>query len=166
MRSPLLVVLACVLAVGLLVMACSKESKEAKTEKHQTATEQKTEVAKPKIETQAGKVEVSKGGEETSSSPSSRTHAKLPNLVDLGRNTCIPCKMMAPILEELKKEYEGRVIVEVIDLREDREAARKYRIRVIPTQILFDANGNEVWRHEGYIPKEKLEAKLAEVVVK
>ncbi len=91
---------------------------------------------------------------------------KLPKMVDLGRNTCIPCKMMAPILDELKKEYEGRAIIEVIDLREDMDAARRYRIRVIPTQIFFDADGKEVWRHEGYMPKDQIVAKLAELGAK
>lgn len=90
---------------------------------------------------------------------------KLPKMVDLGRDTCVPCKMMAPILEELKKEYEGKAMIEVIDLRHDMEAARRYRIRVIPTQIFFDAEGNEVWRHEGYMPKQQIVAKLAELGV-
>ncbi|MGQ9603479.1 MAG: thioredoxin family protein [bacterium] len=90
---------------------------------------------------------------------------KLPKMVDLGRDTCVPCKMMAPILEELKKEYEGKAMIEVIDLRHDMDAARRYRIRVIPTQIFFDAEGNEVWRHEGYMPKQQIVAKLAELGV-
>jgi thioredoxin 1 len=44
------------------------------------------------------------------------TTAKLPRLVDLAAGKCIPCKMMAPILEELKKEYAGRMNVEFIDV--------------------------------------------------
>jgi thioredoxin 1 len=82
--------------------------------------------------------------------------AKLPRLVDLGANTCIPCKMMAPILEELKQEYRGSLIVEVIDLREDREAAKEYGVRVIPTQIFYDASGTERFRHEGFMSKEAI----------
>ncbi|HNW91739.1 MAG TPA: thioredoxin family protein [bacterium] len=82
--------------------------------------------------------------------------ARLPRLVDLGRGTCIPCKMMAPILEQLKTEYAGRVVVEVIDLSENMAAAQQYGIRSIPTQIFFDASGNEVSRHEGFLPKEDI----------
>ena len=91
---------------------------------------------------------------------------KLPRLVDLGAGTCIPCKQMAPILEELKKEYEGRVIVEVIDVNENPKEADKYGIRVIPTQILFDADGKEVGRHEGFITKEDLVKAFEQVGVK
>lgn len=94
------------------------------------------------------------------------TNKKLPRLVDLGAGTCIPCKEMAPILEELKKEYEGRVIVDVIDVNESPKEASKYGIRVIPTQILFDAEDKEVGRHEGFIPKADLIKAFEQVGVK
>jgi len=81
---------------------------------------------------------------------------KLPRLVDLGAGKCIPCKMMAPILEELKKEYRGRLEVEVIDVWEDPQAGQRYGIRVIPTQIFYDASGKEVFRHEGFLSKEDI----------
>lgn len=77
----------------------------------------------------------------------------LPRLVDLGSTTCIPCKQMAPILEELKAEYAGKVDVEFINVNEDAEAASRYGIMVIPTQIFFDSAGEEVYRHEGFMPK-------------
>jgi len=93
------------------------------------------------------------------------TAGALPRLVDLGKGTCIPCKMMAPILEELGREYQGRAVVEVIDLREDGQAASKYGIRVIPTQIFFDSEGKEVWRHEGFLPKDQIVAKFTEMGV-
>jgi len=89
--------------------------------------------------------------------------ATLPRLVDLGRGKCIPCKMMAPILEELKHEYAERFAVDVIDVGENRDAAAKYGIRVIPTQIFFDASGNERFRHEGFMSKEDILAKWEEL---
>ncbi|MCK5684153.1 thioredoxin family protein [bacterium] len=92
--------------------------------------------------------------------------AKLPRLVDLGRGTCIPCKMMTPILEELKKDYKDRVIVDYIDIGEKPEEAKKYGVRVIPTQILFDSAGKEVFRHEGFIPKKELITKFESIGVK
>jgi len=166
-RVQLGIVLVCVLGISLLVLSCAKDKKEAGEEATRAEAGQQAKVGTPGVETQAGKLEVGQRVQEGSAAnkvESEKTSSvRLPRLIDLGRNTCIPCKMMAPILEELKKEYEGRAIVEVIDLRENRDAARKYRIRVIPTQILFDRDGNEVWRHEGYIPKEQLETKLAEV---
>jgi thioredoxin 1 len=56
-------------------------------------------------------------------------------------------------------------VVEVIDLRDHREAAGEYGIRVIPTQIFFDAEGKEVWRHEGFLAKEDIVAKFTEIGV-
>jgi thioredoxin 1 len=90
---------------------------------------------------------------------------QVPRLVDLGKGTCIPCKKMAPILEELEREYQGRAVVEVIDLRDDPGAAREYGIRLIPTQIFYDGAGEEVWRHEGFLPKDAITAKFSEMGV-
>jgi thiol-disulfide isomerase/thioredoxin len=70
---------------------------------------------------------------------------------------------MAPILEELKKEYEGRLQVDFIDVWKDESAGGRYAIRVIPTQIFFDASGKELWRHEGFISKEDILAKWKEL---
>jgi thioredoxin 1 len=94
-----------------------------------------------------------------------RDATALPRMVDLGKETCIPCKMMAPILEELKREYEGRAVIEVIDLRDRPDAAGHYGIRVMPTQIFFDSNGDEVWRHEGFLSKQAIVEKLEEMGV-
>jgi thioredoxin 1 len=91
---------------------------------------------------------------------------KMPRVVDLGADKCIPCKKLAPILEELKKEYEGRVAVEFIDVWKDPKAGEPYKIRLIPTQVFFDAEGREVWRHEGFLPKEDFVAKFKELGVK
>jgi thioredoxin 1 len=88
------------------------------------------------------------------------TSARLPELVDLGSNYCIPCKKMAPILAELATEYGGRVKVTVIDVKEDREAGRRHGIRVIPTQIFFDAQGREVRRHEWFLAKRDIVAQF------
>jgi thioredoxin 1 len=78
-----------------------------------------------------------------------------PKLLDLGADKCIPCKEMAPILEELKKEYAGVLEVEFIDVwkPENQQAAIKYGIKNIPTQIFFETDGNELWRHVGFISK-------------
>ncbi|RPJ41497.1 MAG: thioredoxin, partial [Candidatus Latescibacterota bacterium] len=57
---------------------------------------------------------------ESASAPTGRQSAgEIPRLVDLGSTTCVPCKMIAPILEELQTEYEGRFGVEVIDIKAD-----------------------------------------------
>ena len=91
--------------------------------------------------------------------------AKLPRLVDLGADKCIPCKKMAPILKELRAEYAGRAIVDFIDVWKNPAPGREYGIRVIPTQIFFDRDGKEVWRHEGFLSKEAIIAKFKELGV-
>ncbi len=79
----------------------------------------------------------------------------VPRLVDLGAAKCIPCKLMAPILDKLKKDFASKLEVEFIDVwvKQNAPFARKYGIRVIPTQIFLDAAGKELWRHEGYISR-------------
>jgi thioredoxin 1 len=80
----------------------------------------------------------------------------LPRLIDLGADQCIPCKMMAPILDDLKKEYDGRMEVVFIDVWKKREEAGRYGIQLIPTQIFYGADGKELHRHQGFIGKEEI----------
>lgn len=74
-------------------------------------------------------------------------------LVDLGARKCIPCKAMAPILEELRSEYAGRFDVTFIDVWQDPGAAAAFRIHMIPTQIFYGPDGRELARHEGFMSK-------------
>jgi len=90
---------------------------------------------------------------------------KLPQLVDLGASSCIPCKMMVPILEDIKKEYAGRLKVVFIDVRENPDAGREYGIRIIPTQIFYNASDNEMFRHEGFMSKKDILAKWKDLGV-
>jgi thioredoxin 1 len=89
-------------------------------------------------------------------SATSPTPQKLPKLLDLGATKCIPCKKMAPILEELKKEYAGKMEVEFVDVWQNPDAGNQYGIRLIPTQIFYDATGKELFRHEGFFGKEDI----------
>jgi thioredoxin 1 len=91
---------------------------------------------------------------------------KTPRVIDLGADKCKACKELAPILEQLRKEYEGRVTVDFIDVWKNAKAGEPYKIRVIPTQVFFDKEGKEVWRHEGFLPKADFIAKFAELGVK
>ncbi len=76
-----------------------------------------------------------------------------PMVIDLGARTCIPCKKMAPILEGLSKEYQGKANVLFIDVHDDQPAAQKFRVQMIPTQIFFNVQGKEVKRHTGFLDK-------------
>ncbi len=63
---------------------------------------------------------------------------------------------MAPILQELAEEYKGRVIIRIIEIYDERELTRVNRIRLIPTQIFFDSNNREIYRHEGFMDREQI----------
>lgn len=102
------------------------------------------------------------GSDATESVPREKA---LPRLVDLGADKCIPCIMMAPILEELREEYKGRLEVTFIDVWKNPGAGRRYGIRVIPTQIFIDASGRELFRHEGFYSKEDILSKWRELGV-
>jgi thioredoxin 1 len=89
----------------------------------------------------------------------------LPRLVDLGADQCIPCKMMKPVLDELTREYAGQLEVVFIDVWKNRAEGPRYGIRVIPTQIFYDAAGRERFRHEGFMAKKDILAKWRELGV-
>lgn len=89
-----------------------------------------------------------------------------PTVIDLGARTCIPCKKMAPILEGLSKEYQGKANVLFIDVREDSAAGDRFKVRMIPTQIFFNAQGKEVNRHIGFMDKADLVKELKTAGVK
>jgi thioredoxin 1 len=82
--------------------------------------------------------------------------SQLPKLLDLGADKCIPCKMMAPILEELRDEYAGKLDVQFVDVWQNPDIAKQYGLQQIPTQIFFDASGKEVFRHTGFFSKEEI----------
>ncbi len=108
-------------------------------------------------------------GEKTSADPGARSAAAqvapasaarpVPRLVDLGAGKCVPCKAMAPILEQLRADYAGRLEVTFIDVWQKPDEARTYGIGMIPTQIFYAADGRELARHQGFIGREEILAK-------
>ena len=86
----------------------------------------------------------------------------LPVLIDLGADQCIPCKAMKPILDDLAQNYRSRFKTRFIDVWKNPDDAKKYNINLIPTQIFFDADGRELFRHEGFFSKEDILAKWKE----
>jgi thioredoxin 1 len=86
----------------------------------------------------------------------------LPVMIELGSDQCIPCKMMTPILEELKTEYVDILKVHFLDVRKLPALSKIYGIKLIPTQIFYDASGKELFRHEGFYSKEDILAKWRE----
>ena len=146
----ILVLILSLLLATLLAVGCGGEdrSDEVRTETAEADT----------VATYATPARAKSGGEDQRNG--------LPRIVDLGKGECVPCKMMAPILEELAEEYRGSVVIEVIDIGDKPEAVKQYGMRVMPTQVFFDAAGSEVWRHEGFLARETIIEKLHEMGVK
>jgi thioredoxin 1 len=92
----------------------------------------------------------------TSENFSSLKNGDMPLVVDFWATWCGPCRMMAPIIEELAKEYEGKAIIGKCDVEENEELATEYGIRNIPT-ILFFKQGEVVEKVVGFQQKPKIQ---------
>jgi thioredoxin 1 len=82
-----------------------------------------------------------------------------PVLVDFSATWCGPCKMLAPVVEQLAVEWEGKAKVVKLDVDENPEITMSYQVMGVPTLILF-VNGQAVERSTGYQPKDRLEKKF------
>ncbi|MBN2181783.1 MAG: thioredoxin family protein [Sedimentisphaerales bacterium] len=88
-----------------------------------------------------------------------------PTMVDFGSKGCVPCDMLAPILETLQEKYNGKANIVVVLVGEEPVLASRYGVEVIPLQIFYDKTGKEVFRHEGFYSQKEIEQKLSEVGV-
>ena len=77
-------------------------------------------------------------------------------MIDLGAKKCVPCKMMAPILVKMEKQFEGKAAIVFIDVWKHNEQARRFGIKAIPTQIFYNEKGREVYRHVGFMGEEAI----------
>jgi thioredoxin 1 len=147
------------LVVAVVAIAALKQSRKA-------------EAAAPVAQTNAGVSGANVSAGETAGAGNvagkpnvPRAAEKRPKLIDLGADKCIPCKMMAPILEQLKKDYADVFDVEFIDVWKNPDAGRRFGIEMIPTQIFFDADGKERFRHVGFYGREEILGKWKELGV-
>ncbi|MFC2170616.1 thioredoxin family protein [Calditrichota bacterium] len=81
----------------------------------------------------------------------------LPTMLELGSEGCIPCENMKPIMAQLREEHGDLIRIEFHDVRKNGDIAKKYSIRLIPTQIFLKADSSEFFRHEGFFPKTEIE---------
>jgi thioredoxin 1 len=139
-----LLLLALVLALTCSLAACDRSGEDAETRPNETTAEARTDMS-------------------ADSSAAAVASRDLPVLIDLGADTCTPCKMMAPILEELRSSYEDEFAVIFIDVWKEPEAAREHGVSVIPTQLFLDASGRELFRHQGFYSREEILAKWTEL---
>jgi thioredoxin 1 len=86
-------------------------------------------------------------------------------MIDLGAKKCIPCKLMAPIMEKLESKYKDKAAIVFIDVWEHHDQAGRFGIRAIPTQIFYDASGKEVFRHEGFMAEKDIVSMLKKLGV-
>lgn len=93
-------------------------------------------------------------------------HSGLPMLLELGSQGCPPCRQMVPILDELKAKYKDKFHIRCIDVWQDRASGRKYGVTKIPTQIFFDKNGTELFRHVGFYSKKDILATWKKLGIK
>jgi thioredoxin 1 len=89
--------------------------------------------------------------------PKPATSQPLPRMVDVGKTWCIPCKKMVAVLQEAERRYKGTASIEFVDLEKDPDAADRYGIQMIPTQIFYTADGKEFERHVGFLPFDDVE---------
>jgi len=86
-----------------------------------------------------------------------------PRLIDLGGGECMPCRMMEPVVGELRETYAGQLDVLYVDIHQDKAARERFSMRIIPLQVFEDGEGRELWRHEGFLSRADALAKWDEL---
>ncbi|MBD3375250.1 thioredoxin fold domain-containing protein [candidate division KSB1 bacterium] len=82
--------------------------------------------------------------------------------VELGSVNCVPCKAMQPVMESIEKKYGDQIKVVFYDVwqPDQKKFAQEYKIKLIPTQVFLDKDGNEIMRHEGFFPEKEIDVFL------
>lgn len=79
----------------------------------------------------------------------------LPVIVDFGSDSCIPCKLMAPVLKKMNAEMQGKAIIHFTDVWKNPEAAQNIPVQIIPTQIFYTADGKP------YVPSDEIQKSIS-----
>ncbi|MBN2031808.1 MAG: thioredoxin family protein [Deltaproteobacteria bacterium] len=89
-----------------------------------------------------------------------------PTLVEFGATGCVPCDMMQPVLDNLRKKYQDRLNIVFVHVGEEQILGARYAIASISVQAFFNRSGKEVFRHTGFFAQAEVEEKLVEMGVK
>lgn len=84
-----------------------------------------------------------------------------PVLIDFFATWCGPCKMLAPVLKEVKDSLGERITILKVDVDKNQELSTRYQVRGVPTMILFQ-NGKQLWRQSGVLTKEEIIKSIVE----
>ncbi len=109
-----------------------------------TTTEEQTQEILPEFALNATSIDLEKLKE-----------YELPIIIDFGADSCVPCKEMAPVLEELNAEMQEKAIIKFVDVWKNPEGATDFPVQVIPTQVLYNADGTP------YVPSEEVATGIA-----
>ncbi|MGE5480346.1 MAG: thioredoxin family protein [Chloroflexota bacterium] len=79
--------------------------------------------------------------------------------IELGSNSCVPCKKMQPVMKSVEKKYGAQLKVVFYDVwkKEYKHKSKEYNVRLIPTQVFLDERGKEIHRHEGFYPESEID---------
>lgn len=159
MKTPVKLLIVAAVAVAAVAAVVLKQAKSPP----QSQTSSSTPVAADTVAAEGAAAPAVPVAETSQIIPAAT--ANLPRMVDLGAGKCIPCKMMKPILDDLKADYSDRFTTVFIDVWENPEEGKKHGIDMIPTQIFYDAEGKERFRHVGFYGKEDILGKWEELGV-
>ena len=146
MKKTLLTLFAIVIALTLITQQIACSSTNSENTGNNTPITTPTETPDPP----------------TGTTPSGGTFAEeiaaigKPVMVDFGMESCVPCKMMVPILEDLETNYPQDVKIMFVHVAKEQSKTKEFGIQMIPTQVFFDASGKELERHTGFMSKEDI----------
>lgn len=96
---------------------------------------------------------------ETVASDSTSSATKI-IFVELGSTTCVPCKQMEKVLDVTKEKYGEQIEIIFFDIMKNRQKAKEFNVKIMPTQVFLDVDGNEIYRHIGFFPQQQLDVFL------
>lgn len=156
-----------VLIIALFLILMEKPPRTA-SNPPQTELQQQTQATEKSVTPRQGQPP-SKPAAKTrvAQSPApAKTPAGLPRLIQFTEDGCSTCDLMKPIIKSLDEKYAGKLRVDTINMGDEPDAKAKYKIVGKPTQIFFDGNGKEIFRHVSYMTEEQIIAKFNELGIK